>query len=74
MATGQPLFPGSAVNSQLELIFRVLGTPSEASWPGVASYKSFEPFGSSRYKAESLVSSAPRYLHSNISNIIVIIS
>jgi len=61
MATGQPLFPGSAVDSQLELIFRTLGTPTESSWPGVASYKSFEPFKSPCHKAESLISSAPRY-------------
>lgn len=60
MATGQPLFPGSAIDSQLELIFRTLGTPTESSWPGVASYKSFEPFKIPCYKPESLVSSAPR--------------
>jgi len=62
MATGQPFFPGSAIDSQLELIFRTLGTPTESSWPGVASYKSFEPFKIPCYKPESLVSSAPRYV------------
>ena len=61
MATGQPLFPGSAIENQLELIFRTLGTPTEASWPGIASYKSFEPYRSPCHKSESLVSSAPRY-------------
>ena len=34
---GQPLFPGSSVEDQLDLIFRVLGTPNEDSWPGLTS-------------------------------------
>jgi len=62
MATGQPLFPGSAIDNQLELIFRTLGTPTETSWPGVSSCRSFEPYKFLCYKQESLVSSAPRYL------------
>lgn len=32
---GRPLFPGSDVLDQLMKIFRVLGTPTEATWPGV---------------------------------------
>jgi len=61
MATGRPLFPGSAIDNQLELIFRMLGTPTESSWPGIVSCKSFEPFKSTQYKPESLVTGAPRY-------------
>ncbi|KAI9175230.1 cyclin-dependent kinase 5 [Blastocladiella emersonii ATCC 22665] len=34
MATGRPLFPGSNIADQLLRIFRVLGTPSEDTWPG----------------------------------------
>ena len=63
MASGKPLFPGSAIDNQLELIFRILGTPTESSWPGVASYKSFEPFKFTAFKPESLIASAPRYCH-----------
>ncbi|XP_034475868.1 cyclin-dependent kinase 5 homolog [Drosophila innubila] len=33
---GRPLFPGSDVIDQLLKIFRVLGTPTEDSWPGVS--------------------------------------
>lgn len=33
---GRPLFPGSDVLDQLLKIFRVLGTPTEESWPGVS--------------------------------------
>lgn len=32
---GRPLFPGSDVLDQLMKIFRVLGTPTEETWPGV---------------------------------------
>lgn len=60
MASGRPLFPGSAIDNQLELIFHTLGTPTESTWPGVTSYKSFEPFKSTVYKPQSLVSSVPR--------------
>jgi len=35
MVTGQPLFPGSAVADQLDLIFKTLGTPTEHMWKGV---------------------------------------
>jgi len=60
MASGRPLFPGSAIDNQLDLIFHTLGTPTESSWPGISSYKSFEPFKSAMYKPQSLVSSVPR--------------
>lgn len=35
MATASPLFPGDSQISQLFKIFRILGTPTEKSWPGV---------------------------------------
>ncbi|KAI9221510.1 protein serine/threonine kinase [Blastocladiella britannica] len=34
MSTGRPLFPGSSVPDQLLRIFKLVGTPSEATWPG----------------------------------------
>ncbi|KAJ2692845.1 negative regulator of the PHO system, partial [Coemansia spiralis] len=37
MYTGRPLFAGSSNDDQLLKIFRVMGTPSEATWPGVSS-------------------------------------
>jgi len=36
MASGRPLFPGSSVSDQLLRIFKILGTPTEHSWPGVS--------------------------------------
>jgi len=35
MATGSPLFPGSDNHDELDKIFRIMGTPSPATWPGV---------------------------------------
>ncbi|CBY07129.1 unnamed protein product [Oikopleura dioica] len=42
MVAGKPLFPGSTPDDQLEKIFKILGSPTEATWPeakGLASYK-----------------------------------
>ena len=35
MASGRPLFPGQSESDELLRIFRLLGTPSEQSWPTV---------------------------------------
>ncbi|XP_049845043.1 cyclin-dependent kinase 17-like isoform X1 [Schistocerca gregaria] len=37
MASGRPLFPGSTVDEELRLIFRVLGSPPEDAWGGAAA-------------------------------------
>mmetsp|Transcript_8527 Transcript_8527/g.14724 ORF Transcript_8527/g.14724 Transcript_8527/m.14724 type:complete len:321 (+) Transcript_8527:201-1163(+) len=42
MTTGTPLFPGVNVQDELLRIFRVLGTPSEKTWPGVAQLPEFD--------------------------------
>uniref|UniRef100_A0A8C5NCJ0 Cyclin-dependent kinase 17-like n=1 Tax=Gouania willdenowi TaxID=441366 RepID=A0A8C5NCJ0_GOUWI len=42
MAAGRPLFPGSTVEDELHLIFRLLGTPTEESWPGISSIDEFK--------------------------------
>ncbi|XP_045051563.3 cyclin-dependent kinase 16 [Desmodus rotundus] len=60
MATGQPLFPGSVVEEQLHIIFRVLGTPTEETWPGILSNGEFQARNYPRYRAEALWSHAPR--------------
>ncbi|KAH8555503.1 protein serine/threonine kinase [Umbelopsis sp. PMI_123] len=57
LASGRPLFPGSSIPDQLQRIFKVLGTPTEATWPKVSQlpeYKrDFEVFG--RIPLESLL-------------------
>lgn len=41
MAEGKPLFRGSEVFGELEVIFKKLGTPTEDTWPGITSNKEF---------------------------------
>lgn len=36
MASGRPLFPGNSISDQLQRIFKVLGTPTEETWPKVS--------------------------------------
>ena len=46
MYTGRPLFPGTTNEDQLQKIFRLMGTPSERTWPGISQlpeYKSNFP-------------------------------
>ena len=43
MATGRPLFPGNSVEDQLLRIQKVLGTPTEAIWPGLTSMPDYKP-------------------------------
>nr|XP_017205253.1 cyclin-dependent kinase 16 isoform X5 [Oryctolagus cuniculus] len=60
MATGRPLFPGSTVEEQLHFIFRILGTPTEETWPGIMSNEEFKTYNYPKYRAEALLSHAPR--------------
>lgn len=41
---GRPLFPGSDVDDQLKRIFKLLGTPTEESWPGMTTLPEYKPF------------------------------
>ena len=41
---GRPLFPGSDIEDQLRRIFKLLGEPSEESWPGVSSLPDYKEF------------------------------
>ncbi|XP_061836363.1 cyclin-dependent kinase 17-like isoform X2 [Nerophis lumbriciformis] len=60
MITGRPLFPGSTVEDELHLIFRILGTPTEETWPGITTSEEFKTYNFPRYNAEPLVNHAPR--------------
>ncbi|KAJ3329130.1 Cyclin-dependent kinase catalytic subunit [Gonapodya sp. JEL0774] len=55
MCNRSPLFPGDSEIDQLFRIFRILGTPTEAVWPGVSSlpdYKDTFPSWSKRPLSE----------------------
>ncbi|QSS56399.1 cyclin-dependent protein kinase PhoA [Histoplasma capsulatum var. duboisii H88] len=43
MYAGRPLFPGSTNEDQLQKIFRLMGTPSERSWPGISQFPEYKP-------------------------------
>ncbi|KAI6051289.1 CDK18 [Marmota monax] len=60
MATGRPLFPGSTVKEELHLIFRLLGTPTEETWPGVTALSEFRAYNFPGYLPQPLLSHAPR--------------
>ena len=42
MINNRPLFPGDSEIDQLFKIFRVLGTPTESTWPGVSQLPDFK--------------------------------
>lgn len=46
---GRPLFPGSDVDDQLKRIFKLLGTPTEDTWPGVSQLADYKPFPCESY-------------------------
>lgn len=43
MATKRPLFPGDSEIDELYKIFRVLGTPTNETWPGVELLQDWNP-------------------------------
>ncbi len=42
MYTGRPLFPGTTNEDQLQRIFRLMGTPSERTWPRVSQLSEYK--------------------------------
>ncbi|XP_028925086.1 cyclin-dependent kinase 18 [Ornithorhynchus anatinus] len=60
MATGRPIFPGSTVKEELHLIFRLLGTPTEETWPGVMANTEFRAYSFPLYRPQPLINHAPR--------------
>ncbi|XP_059188638.1 cyclin-dependent kinase 16 isoform X1 [Centropristis striata] len=60
MATGRPLFPGSTVEEELHFIFKLLGTPTEQTWPGISSNDEFIAYNYPQYRPERLSQHTPR--------------
>lgn len=42
MFTGRPLFPGTTNEDQLVRIFRIMGTPTERTWPGITQLPEYK--------------------------------
>ncbi|KAG6005958.1 negative regulator of the PHO system [Claviceps pusilla] len=43
MYTGRPLFPGTTNEDQIVRIFRIMGTPTERTWPGITQFPEYKP-------------------------------
>ena len=55
MMNGYPCFPGVRdVYDQLDKIFRVTGTPTEETWPGVSHLPNYRPHKMCYYKGQRL--------------------
>lgn len=70
MSSGRPLFPGSTVEDELHLIFKVLGTPTEETWPGISKSEDLQNYRFPEYTAENMVARAPRLDNEGISLLI----
>ena len=42
MYTGRPLFPGTTNEDQIIRIFRIMGTPTERTWPGITQLPEYK--------------------------------
>uniref|UniRef100_A0A671VNF4 Cyclin dependent kinase 18 n=1 Tax=Sparus aurata TaxID=8175 RepID=A0A671VNF4_SPAAU len=60
MATGRPMFPGATVKEELHLIFRLMGTPTEETWPGISSNEEFRSYLFPQYRPQALINHVPR--------------
>lgn len=54
MVNGRPLFAGTSDQSQLNLIFKALGTPSVKTWPDMAALPEYKPDQWGKYQAQPL--------------------
>lgn len=52
-------FPGSTVEEELDLIFRKLGTPTEATWPGIGSNEEFLSYNFPAYPGKDIFNHPP---------------
>ncbi|KAG7260863.1 hypothetical protein CRUP_013164, partial [Coryphaenoides rupestris] len=60
MATGRPMFPGATVKEELHLVFRLMGTPTEDTWPGIGSSDEFMSYLFPQYRPQALLNHVPR--------------
>ncbi|KMY97377.1 cyclin-dependent kinase 14 isoform X4 [Drosophila erecta] len=61
MVTGMPTFPGIRdTYDQLDKIFKLLGTPTEDTWPGVTHFPGYKPHKLGFYRPRKLGHNFPR--------------
>ncbi len=63
MTCGRPMFPGSTTEDQLHLIFKVIGTPTDDTWPGIIYSEEFRGYNFPHYRPDPLINHAPRSVH-----------
>uniref|UniRef100_A0ACB8F553 Cyclin-dependent kinase 18 n=1 Tax=Sphaerodactylus townsendi TaxID=933632 RepID=A0ACB8F553_9SAUR len=73
MVTGRPMFPGSTIKEELHLIFRLLGTPTEDSWPGISSNEEFKAYNFAQYRIQPLINHAPRQVNVPIGSLLGVV-
>jgi cyclin-dependent kinase 17 len=57
------MFPGSTTEDQLHLIFKVIGTPTDDTWPGIIYSEEFRGYNFPHYRPDPLINHAPRSVH-----------
>ncbi|RNA28554.1 cyclin-dependent kinase 16-like isoform X1 [Brachionus plicatilis] len=67
MVCGKPLFPGTKVEDELYLIFKILGTPNEENFPGVTSNPDFLAYNIPKFPPVSFSNLVPRLESDGIS-------
>ncbi|CAF0875581.1 unnamed protein product [Brachionus calyciflorus] len=67
MVCGKPLFPGTKVEDELFLIFKILGTPNEENFPGVTSNPEFMALNIPRFAPINFSALAPRLDNDGVS-------
>ncbi|KAI0229820.1 Cyclin-dependent kinase 17 [Lamellibrachia satsuma] len=60
MTCGRPMFPGSTTEDQLHLIFKMIGTPMDDTWPGIIHSEEFQGYKFPHYHPDHLINHAPR--------------
>ncbi|KAI8059203.1 serine/threonine-protein kinase pef1 [Gongronella butleri] len=59
MYTGRPLFPGTTNDDQLQRIFRMMGTPTEQTWPNVSQLPEYAKANQQYYPPQTIYQILP---------------
>ena len=54
------MFPGTTVEDELMLIFKMLGTPTESEWPDILDNEDFKALRLPLFEPQPLISQASR--------------
>lgn len=54
------MFPGSTVEDEMHLIFKMLGTPTEVEWPQINDHSEFKTLVLPFYEPQPLITQVPR--------------